>query len=104
MMKSIDGVRSTEAGTEFFLGGTYSDWGLQVTLSSSSKSAAAVFALQASLNGTDWQTITGSTWQNIDSGSIIWVTGKPASYIRALQAVVPPTTGNLASAWIAAAP
>ena len=96
--------RTTVPGTEFFLGGVYSDWGLQVTLSSSSKSAAAKYGLQLSLNGSNWFGVTGSTWNAVDSGTIIWVTGKPGCYARVLQSVVTPTTDNLANAWIAAAP
>ncbi len=69
----------------------YSNFGLQVITGSTQ---ADKVVLEASLDGSNWSSVTGSTFAISvaqPSGSILWVTGKPAQYIRASAITLPST-------------
>ncbi len=75
---------------QFELDRCYSNFGLQVITGST---IADKVNLQASLDGTNWSNVAGSTFNVATSvsGSIIWVTGKPALYIRCIATTLPST-------------
>lgn len=90
LLNALTTASTASTHYEYELDRCYSNFGLQVITGSTK---ADIVSLQASLDGTNWSEVAGSTFAvaTVGSGGMVWVTGKPALYIRAKAQTLPST-------------
>lgn len=84
-------------------GNTYANWAFQLVTGSTK---ADIWELEASLDGTNWGTLAGSTFTvsgTLPSGGIVYVSGAAAQYIRATLNTRASGTSQSFTAYVAGA-
>jgi hypothetical protein len=100
-MPALVNSTSTGSGTEYNFDQPLTTFGLQVTHAGSTAIPAKII-LEGSLNGSNWDTLTGGVWSSTAgqiTGDIVFIANMPIMNIRATMTLYNANSSKV-SAWI----